>query len=150
MKFIRISSIALSALIIPACSSHKKSTGSTITTATVPVAVNAPVPSSSTTGIFAPGEKELAAIQPVYKNVTMQTLIDGHALYTGTCTGCHNAVSIYSIQEASWTRIIDDMALRANISKTEKDAVLKYVLSIKATQPAETKDPGDWMYNPGK
>jgi hypothetical protein len=42
------------------------------------------------------------------------------------------------------------MALRANISETEKDAVLKYVLSIKATQPAETKDPGDWMYNPGK
>lgn len=94
----------------------------------------APVPKSRN-GIYAPGIEELTAIQVRHKEVTMQTLNDGYAIYTGACTNCHGAKSIYFYPEDKWPGIIEDMAPGAKITNAQKDAVLKYVLSIKATQP---------------
>ena len=140
MNLIKISSIALAALIIAACSSSKKSTTSTASTVTTTPTTSGPsttpvLIAKSSTGIFAPGNEELVAVQTKYKDVTMQTLTDGHAIYTGVCTNCHGAKSIYKIQESHWQGIIEDMAHKAKITDSQKDAVYKYVLAIKATQP---------------
>jgi hypothetical protein len=43
-------------------------------------------------------------------------------------------VNIYIHNETDWKTIIEDMAQKANISESQKDAVYKYVLSIKSTQ----------------
>lgn len=90
-------------------------------------------------GVFEPGNEELTALQSKYKELNMQTLKEGYAIYIGACTNCHNAKSIYSRQEESWQGIIDDMAPKAKLTATEKDAVYKYVLCIKATQPENSK-----------
>lgn len=87
-------------------------------------------------GIHAPGDAELAAIQKQYKDANMQQLQEGHALYTtGLCTSCHSPVGIYQYDEQTWKNIVDDMASRAGMTEVQKDAVYKYVLSIKSTQP---------------
>ena len=130
-----ISSIALAALVIVACSPSKKSTSSTATTTPSGPVAGSSMPVKSSNGVYSPGNEELAAIQVKYKDVTMRTLSEGYYIYTGVCTNCHPAKNIYSHAEESWPAIMDDMALRSRLTATEKDAVYKYVLSIKATQP---------------
>lgn len=145
MKKTTLTLLAAAAIMIAACHTSKKSTTSTTasnTTTTPPTtaptattAIGPSLPSKSKNGVFAPGNEELIAIQAKYKDVTMQTLTEGHAIYTGVCTNCHGAKSIYNRAEERWKGIIDDMALEAKLTEVQKDAVYKYVLAIKATQP---------------
>jgi mono/diheme cytochrome c family protein len=138
MKFRKTAFLALVALIA-ACSSRKKSTAPTVSTApaaTVPSSTTVPLLiARSGNGVYPPGNEELTAIQVKYPGVTLQTLTEGHAIYTGACTNCHGAKSIYSRPEEMWPGIMDNMAPAAKISESQKDAVLKYVMAIKATQP---------------
>jgi hypothetical protein len=141
MKTSKVLLFTASALIIVACSSRKKTT---TTTATTPVATNTsptvtsgPVLVSKTAdGINAPGDPELTAIQAQHKDVTMAQLKEGYELYTkSACVGCHEPKNIYRRPLEQWKNIVDDMAKKAQITDLQKDAVYKYVLSIKATQP---------------
>ncbi len=124
MTIIKISSFAAAVLIIAACHSKKKAAEST----------PAPVV-KSTTGIFAPGEEELTAIKTKFPDATLPVLTEGHSIYTGVCTNCHGAKNIYKIPEERWQPVIDNMAKKAKITDSQKDALTKYVFSIKATQP---------------
>ncbi|MES2655308.1 MAG: hypothetical protein V4620_06955 [Bacteroidota bacterium] len=155
MKQLITYSFALTALIIVACSTVKKT--ATPVTSPTPVTTVVPTPTTpattvkSKTGVFAPGNEELAAIQVKYSEVTMKTLTEGHALYIGACTNCHGTKSIYNYSEQSWVGLINDMAPLAKLTATEKDAVYKYVLAIKATQPQETKMvPNNFILNPNR
>ena len=140
MTIFKFSSVAAAILIIAACHSTKK----TETTAVVtPSPVSAPVASApvseamkSKNGIFAPGEEQVNAVQIKHPGATLASLTEGYTLYTGTCTRCHGAKSIYRIAEDKWPAIINDMAHEAKLTPTEKDALTKYVFAIKTTQPA--------------
>jgi hypothetical protein len=121
----------ISTIIIVACKSTKTSVTTPATATNVAIS-KAPKPSN---GIYIPGIEELEAIQLQYKDVTLQQLKNGHAIYTeGACVKCHDAKNIYFYNEIVWKNIMDDMAIRAKISSEQKDAVYKYVLAIKATQ----------------
>ncbi|MBC7865838.1 MAG: hypothetical protein IAF38_22885 [Bacteroidia bacterium] len=146
MKTIQLTLITIALTIIAACGSTKKTTSTvsaTPVTTTTPNNSTSPtgpvlfaVPAKSADGIYAPGNEELTAIQSQYKEVTLDKLKEGYTLYTaGACIGCHGADNIYHHDAMQWKNIIDDMAIRANITEAQKDAVYKYVLSIKATQP---------------
>ncbi len=128
--------LTISALIIAACSSSKKttSTSSSESSATS----STPMVLLRTTGLQAPGNEELVAIQAKFSDVTMDKLKQGYELYTnGACINCHSANNIYNYGEAQWKDLVENMAYKARMSDTEKDAVYKYVLSIKATQPTK-------------
>lgn len=89
--------------------------------------------------IYAPGAAELTVIKLKYSEATMVQLNEGYTIYTkGACTKCHEVENIYKFTEMRWLKIIDVMAPKAYLNSTQKDAVLKYVLAVKATQPAET------------
>ncbi len=157
MKQLITYSFAITSFIIVACSTAKKTTAPVTSPAPVTTVVPTPTsppaaaPAKSKNGVFAPGNEELAAIQIKYSDVTMKTLTEGHALYVGVCTNCHGAKSIYSRSEQSWVGIINEMAPMAKLTAAEKDAVYKYVLAIKATQPQETKMiPNNFILNPNK
>ena len=151
MKTTKITLIAIATLIIAACSSSKKSTSSTAATSPASTSVTStPTTSNSTpsiaivekpaNGIYAPGNEELVAIQAQYKDVTSEKLKEGHTIYTqGACINCHGAKNIYKRGETQWKDIIEDMAHKAQITDDQKDAVYKYVLAIKATQPKAGK-----------
>lgn len=71
-------------------------------------------------------------------NITQEHLTEGYILYAkGACIGCHEAKNIYQYGEEDWRHIVDDMAVKANITTTQKAAVYAYILSIKATKPAK-------------
>ena len=138
MKPVIICYLTIILLTIGACGVSKKSSQKTIATEHATPVTNAPhiAPSvASSDGIFAPGNAELTALQQTDKQVTMQTLVEGHKLYTGVCTNCHRPKSIYDRPERVWPGILTSMAKEANITDAQKDAIYKYVLAIKATQP---------------
>ncbi|MBK6833338.1 MAG: cytochrome c [Bacteroidetes bacterium] len=125
-------------LIVSACSNSKK-VRKTNSVASSPVVATPATPSFSATksndGIYPPGQEELSAINIKYPDASLAKLQEGYLIYTqGACIQCHGTVSIYSHDEEQWKNIIDDMAQRAKISDLEKDAVYKYVFSIKSTQ----------------
>ncbi len=152
MQTTKITLITISALIIAACTAHKKST----TTPSVAKAEAAPSTPSVTVaspigpagpanptvkspdGVYAPGNEELTALKAKYPNLkdaSLEKLQQGHLIYTkGACIKCHGADNIYRHDELQWSRIIGDMALRARLSDAEKDAVFNYVIAIKASQ----------------
>lgn len=144
MKTTKLIVLTVSTLIIFACSSRKK-TSTTATSTPTTTATTAPTSTVSSgpimifkanDGIYDPGEQELAAIQIQHKDASLAQLKEGYQLYSKTaCVGCHEAKNIYKRPLERWKDIVDDMAMKAQITETQKDAVYKYVLAIKATQP---------------
>lgn len=140
MKPIKLFPILIAMVILVACSTTKKNKSTATPSASVPetASTESTAPSAPTikplNGIYAPGEEELNVMKMKYSDITLETLKEGHSLYIGTCTNCHQANNIYRYSETEWTSIIEDMAAKANLKPAEKNAVYKYVLSIKATQ----------------
>lgn len=132
---------AITTATITATSTNSATTAAPVTPtlAAVPTETTAskePAIVKPANGMYMPGNEELAAIQMHFINVTLDQLKEGYTLYTkGACINCHNAKTIYRYNEKQWGMIIDNMAPMAKISDAEKDAVYKYVLAIKATQP---------------
>jgi cytochrome c1 len=123
--------VVLSVIVIAACKAKKNAP-----VAAAPKTESAaPAVVKSTNGIYAPGEDELKAIQKTYPEVSLQTLTDGYQLYIGACTNCHPAKNIYTRTEEEWTHIVYDMARKSKMNSTQEDAVSKFVMAIKATQP---------------
>jgi hypothetical protein len=139
MKFYQ-TSIALTIIFtLIACSTAKKKPA----VASVPQSDSSRslvlMPPLRPNGIYAPGNDELAAIQLQFHDATLGQLNEGYSIYTeGACIKCHHANNIYNYTEVKWKALIDEMAPLAQLSGVEKDAVYKYVLSIKATQSTQT------------
>ena len=141
MRTLIVSCAVITVFTIGACSVAKKSAQKPLAVAPAPVPVpvvtatpRIPPSVHSTDGIYPPDTAELTALQQTHKDVTMQTLKQGYKLYTGVCTNCHQAQSIYQRPVSKWPEILTAMAKEAKISDAQKDAIYKYVLSIKATQ----------------
>ncbi len=110
--------------VLAACNSSKN-----VTTPTAPKV-------AAKNGKHAPGAEEVNAIQIKFPGVTLEKLTAGYKIYTeGACTKCHNSNNIYKYSESAWTNILEDMSQKAKLTDSEKDAVSKYVMSIKAMQP---------------
>ncbi len=124
----------MAAAILSACGTTRKAAipkTATVTPPPPPVAAA----SKPSNGVYAPGEAELTAIRATGSSVTMETLSEGYKLYTGdACTRCHGVKGIYSRPGDAWPGIVDDMSSRAKLTGMQKEALLKYVLAIKATQ----------------
>ena len=82
--------------------------------------------------LYPPNEAALTIIQKSNSNASMELLNQGYKLYTaGACIQCHEARDINDFNNLQWGHIIDDMAIKANITTEEKNAVLNYIVSVK-------------------
>jgi len=144
----RLALFALTVIVVAACHTTKKTTSSKAetTAATTTVSPTPTVASTPTTtvvksvktadGVYEPGEEELAAIQPQYKDATLAQLKEGYTLYAkSACISCHGTVNIYSYPKEKWFFIIPDMAYRAKLTPEQKESVFRYVSSIVAANP---------------
>lgn len=134
--FLPILSCSLLAL---ACQ-HQKKTVAPKQESTPASVVTSPVigPSVSSTpanGVYTPTEREHAAIQTQYPNTSLEMLKQGYVIYTGACTNCHEAKSVYQYTDSDWGSIMTDMAMRARLTDSEKEAVWKFVMAARATNP---------------
>ncbi len=122
MTISKISIVASLAIVMAACGSSKKSSS----------------PSAAAPSII-PGDAQLNAIKAKYPDATAEQLKEGYSIYTGACTNCHGQKNIFKRSEASWLHEIDDMSPKAKLTAAQKDALTKYILSMKATQTPEAK-----------
>ncbi len=155
MKSTLLFLLSLSIFIIVQCTTHKKINQSQTSTNTSQDIIKPAETSSGTVQNAAPSvslypfpinklpvfdyvptELHLTTLMIKYPQltaVTLSTLEQGHAIYnSGACIKCHPAKNIQAYNEVKWAQIIGDMSMRAHLSDVEKDALVKYIMAIKA------------------
>jgi mono/diheme cytochrome c family protein len=60
------------------------------------------------------------------------TLREGRALFVSRCIECHTLPPISSHSAVEWPRLVGEMAGRANLKPTERNALLAYILTVRA------------------
>ncbi len=78
-----------------------------------------------------PTEAQLAAGKTRYPDMTMDVLKKGHSIFYGACTNCHGAKNINNYSEQEFSEILDRMAPKSDLTAEDKEAVLKYAVSVK-------------------
>lgn len=86
---------------------------------------------ASSEDTLTPGDAQLKAIQVKFADASAATLKEGYDIYVGVCTNCHGKKNMYKESEAEWKKNIDNMAPKAKITDAQKDALWKYVLSMR-------------------
>lgn len=83
---------------------------------------------------YKPKIEDVNTLNGKYSEQELAVIKQGFAIYTNECTKCHGEKNILSFNESEWANIIDDMAPKAKLNSTQKEAVSKYILAIKAMQ----------------
>lgn len=78
-----------------------------------------------------PGEAELARAKTRFPEVTVAQLKDGHTIYYGACTKCHNPKDISGYAEDELSKVLDQMAVKAKLSSMQKEDVWKYMITLR-------------------
>ena len=110
-----------------ACHSKKSSTAST---PTPPPPAPAGPPATVALNPNEVNDRLLAVAKTKFENASFDQLNIGHDLYFGKCTNCHGAKNIAKFPTENWPSIVEDMAHKARITDTEKQAVLQYVTAV--------------------
>jgi len=66
------------------------------------------------------------------QHMHIATLREGRALFVSRCIECHTLPVVSRYEASEWPFLIDEMAARANLKKAERDAVLAYILALRA------------------
>jgi mono/diheme cytochrome c family protein len=82
-------------------------------------------------GGSAPTEKELTAAKTKFADVSLDQLQKGHSIYFGACTKCHAPENPNKGSEGKWSHVLDEMAPKANLNADEKEAVWRYIMSVR-------------------
>ncbi|MBS1652376.1 MAG: hypothetical protein JSU07_10230 [Bacteroidetes bacterium] len=77
-------------------------------------------------------DKQLNAVKMRFSDATKEELQNGKKIYTGQCTNCHEAKDLTVYSEPKLLEIVDDMAKKAEINASEKQALIRYAIGIRA------------------
>jgi hypothetical protein len=72
-----------------------------------------------------------SATSSTIKRVDAATLDQGRTLFVHRCIECHTLPSTWHYTVDDWTQIVDRMAPRANLKKTERDAIIAYIRAVR-------------------
>ena len=84
--------------------------------------------SCGTTSFTPPPVTAELARAGAHQHVDLAALREGRALFVSRCIECHTLPAVSQHSATEWPRLIDEMAGRANLKSTERDAVLAYIL----------------------
>jgi hypothetical protein len=65
-----------------------------------------------------------------YPNIAM--LREGRVLFVHRCIECHTLPPFWHYRVEDWPKIVDSMAHRSNLKPAERDAVVAYILAVRA------------------
>ena len=68
--------------------------------------------------------------------MTAEQVADGEKTFAARCNGCHHYPDRDALSEAQWPGILEKMAVKAKLSPTQKDDVLRYVLATRKAAAA--------------
>ena len=58
----------------------------------------------------------------------------GRTLFVHRCIECHTLPALWHYTPKDWEQIVNDMAHRASLKPAERDAVIAYILAVRATE----------------
>jgi hypothetical protein len=109
----------------------KSALGSTL----LPVAaLCASLASCETTNYVPPVTPQMAAASPRKQDVDLKTLHQGRTLFVHRCIECHTLPAIWKYSREDWPEIVNDMSHRASLKPAERDAVIAYILAVRARE----------------
>jgi mono/diheme cytochrome c family protein len=66
------------------------------------------------------------------QHADLMMLHEGQRLFVSRCIECHTLPPVTSHTAVEWPRLIDEMAGRASLKPSERNAVLAYILAARA------------------
>jgi hypothetical protein len=68
----------------------------------------------------------------VHAHIDEQTLRKGRILFVSRCIECHTLPVVAHHSPTAWPYIVDHMAKRADLKPAEREAIVAYVLAVRA------------------
>jgi len=65
---------------------------------------------------------------------SLAKLRQGRTLFVHRCIECHTLPALWHYTPKDWEQIVNDMAHRASLKPAERDAVIAYILAVRATE----------------
>ena len=66
--------------------------------------------------------------------VDVATLREGRTLLVHRCIECHTLPPLWHYRIEDWPEIVDSMSHRASLKPAERDAVVAYIIAVRATE----------------
>jgi hypothetical protein len=68
------------------------------------------------------------------RDVDLATLNHGRTLFVHRCIECHTLPPIWKYSREDWPKIVNDMSHRASLKPAEREAIVAYVLAVRASE----------------
>jgi hypothetical protein len=68
------------------------------------------------------------------RRVDVVTLREGRTLLVHRCIECHTLPPLWHYRIEDWPEIVDSMSHRASLKPAERDAVVAYIIALRATE----------------
>jgi hypothetical protein len=62
----------------------------------------------------------------------LMTLQKGRTLFAHRCIECHTLPPLWHYQKEDWPEIVNSMSHRASLNLAERDAIILYILTVRA------------------
>ena len=63
--------------------------------------------------------------------IDLATLREGRTLFVHRCIECHTLPPFWHYSAGDWPEVVDNMAARASLKPTERDAIVAYMLALR-------------------
>jgi hypothetical protein len=68
------------------------------------------------------------------RRVDIATLREGRTLLVNRCIECHTLPPLWHYSAEDWPKIVNTMSHRASLNPAERDAVVAYIIAVRATK----------------
>jgi cytochrome c2 len=68
------------------------------------------------------------------QDVDPAKLREGRTLFAHRCIECHTLPALWHYTPKDWTEIVNDMSHRASLKPQDREAVIAYILTVRATE----------------
>ena len=86
------------------------------------------------TNYVPPVTQQMAASNSRKQDLDLNKLREGRTLFVHRCIECHTLPPLWHYTSKDWTEIVNSMSHRASLKPAERDAVIAYILAVRATE----------------
>ena len=90
--------------------------------------------SCETTNYVPPVTAQMVTASARNQDVNLSTLRQGRTFFVHRCIECHTLPAIWKYSREDWPRMVNDMSHRASLKAAERDAVIAYILAVRARE----------------
>ncbi len=86
------------------------------------------------TNYVPPVTPQIAVASSRRQDVDLDKLRQGRTLFVHRCIECHTLPPLWHYTPKDWTEIVNSMSHRASLKPAERNAVIAYILAVRATE----------------